>query len=79
MGYGIKTMIDGWRLKRVLAIFACSLLATLSVSAAQAQDILDEQLRVEVEALKQAAATPTTCTITHNAVACCGAGRMLLR
>lgn len=60
MGYGIKTMIEGWRLKRVLAIFACSLLATFSVSAAQAQDILDEPLRVEVEALKQAAATPTT-------------------
>lgn len=53
-------MTNGQLIQRASVVLACALLGVLVGVSARAQDVLDAQLRSEVEALKQAAATPTT-------------------
>ena len=53
-------MTNGQLIQRASVVLVCALLGLLVGVSAHAQDVLDAQLRSEVEALKQAAATPTT-------------------
>ena len=53
-------MTNGQLIQRASVVLVCALLGVLVGASARAQDVLDAQLRSEVEALKQAAATPTT-------------------